>query len=98
MRWWLAAGGREAGPGASAGPRAAPLVCPLGGPGGAETTARRATVAPRGRGTRGFGYDPMFVAEGQELTFGEMEPAEKHAMSHRANAFRLLLDGCFAGR
>ena len=50
------------------------------------------------RGSRGFGYDPMFVAEGQELTFGEMEPAEKHAMSHRANAFRLLLDGCFAGR
>ena len=48
------------------------------------------------RGSRGFGYDPMFVAEGQELTFGEMEPAEKHAMSHRANAFRLLLDGCFA--
>jgi XTP/dITP diphosphohydrolase len=39
------------------------------------------------RGTRGFGYDPMFVADGETLTFGEMEPAAKHAISHRARAF-----------
>ena len=39
------------------------------------------------RGERGFGYDPIFVPEGQRFTFGEMEPAEKHAMSHRAKAF-----------
>lgn len=47
------------------------------------------------RGDRGFGYDPMFVAEGDRLTFGEMEPAEKHARSHRAAAFRLLTAACF---
>ena len=47
------------------------------------------------RGERGFGYDPMFVADGQEITFGEMEPAAKHAMSHRARAFRQLVDAVF---
>ena len=44
------------------------------------------------RGTRGFGYDPIFRSEGQALTFGEMEPAKKHAMSHRARAFAKLVD------
>jgi XTP/dITP diphosphohydrolase len=39
------------------------------------------------RGMQGFGYDPIFVADGQSQTFGEMEPAVKHAMSHRADAF-----------
>ena len=47
------------------------------------------------RGERGFGYDPMFVADGQEITFGEMDPAAKHAMSHRARAFRQLVDAVF---
>jgi len=47
------------------------------------------------RGDRGFGYDPMFVAEGHTQTFGEMEPAEKHTISHRAEAFRQLVDACF---
>lgn len=42
------------------------------------------------RGTRGFGYDPIFVPEGHDLTFGEMEPAAKDAMSHRAQAFAKL--------
>jgi XTP/dITP diphosphohydrolase len=42
------------------------------------------------RGSRGFGYDPIFVANGMHQTFGEMEPAEKHAMSHRARAFAKL--------
>lgn len=42
------------------------------------------------RGEKGFGYDPMFVAEGERDTFGEMDPAKKHAMSHRADAFRKL--------
>ncbi len=46
------------------------------------------------RGDRGFGYDPMFVPEGATLTFGEMDPARKHADSHRARAFALLLGGC----
>ncbi len=48
------------------------------------------------RGQRGFGYDPIFLPEGQELTFGEMEPAAKHAMSHRARAFALLVEAVFA--
>ncbi|MEL3890487.1 RdgB/HAM1 family non-canonical purine NTP pyrophosphatase [Ferrovibrio sp. MS7] len=48
------------------------------------------------RGLKGFGYDPMFVADGQGLSFGEMEPEAKHAISHRALAFRQLIDACFA--
>ncbi len=47
------------------------------------------------RGTQGFGYDPVFVADGHVITFGEMDPAEKHAISHRANAFRELVAACF---
>ena len=43
------------------------------------------------RGDNGFGYDPMFVPAGHDLTFGEMEPAAKHAISHRADAFRKLV-------
>ncbi|MBP5859096.1 RdgB/HAM1 family non-canonical purine NTP pyrophosphatase [Marivibrio halodurans] len=47
------------------------------------------------RGENGFGYDPIFVPDGYEETFGEMDPAEKHAISHRAEAFRKLVAGCF---
>ena len=43
------------------------------------------------RGHNGFGYDPMFVAAGRDQTFGEMDPGEKHAISHRADAFRKLV-------
>ena len=43
------------------------------------------------RGANGFGYDAMFVAAGMDRTFGEIEPAEKHAISHRAEAFKLLV-------
>jgi XTP/dITP diphosphohydrolase len=46
------------------------------------------------RGTRGFGYDPMFVADGHALTFGEMEPDAKHAISHRARAFQRFARAC----
>ena len=42
------------------------------------------------RGKNGFGYDPIFVAQGMHITFGEMEPAAKHAISHRARAFEKL--------
>jgi XTP/dITP diphosphohydrolase len=42
------------------------------------------------RGTRGFGYDPVFVADGETITFGEMDPDRKHAMSHRADAVKKL--------
>lgn len=48
------------------------------------------------RGTRGFGYDPIFLPAGGSLTFGEMAPAAKHAISHRAVAFRKLVEACFA--
>ena len=47
------------------------------------------------RGTQGFGYDPVFVAAGHVITFGEMDPAEKHAISHRADAFCQLVAACF---
>ena len=43
------------------------------------------------RGDRGFGYDPMFEPAGHDITFGEMDPAEKHRISHRADAFRKLV-------
>ena len=48
---------------------------------------------PRGAG--GFGYDPVFVPTGHENTFGELPAAVKHAMSHRADAFRKLVARCF---
>ncbi len=46
------------------------------------------------RGGNGFGYDPMFVADGETLTFGEMEPAQKYAISHRTRAFDLFRREC----
>ncbi|MFJ6025414.1 RdgB/HAM1 family non-canonical purine NTP pyrophosphatase [Brevundimonas sp. NPDC092305] len=42
------------------------------------------------RGNRGFGYDPVFIPEGHDQTFGEMDPATKDAISHRARAFEKL--------
>ena len=47
------------------------------------------------RGSRGFGYDPMFVPDGHGITFGEMDPDHKHRISHRADAFRKLVEACF---
>ena len=47
------------------------------------------------RGKRGFGYDPMFVPQGHDITFGQMDPGQKHAISHRALAFRQLVAACF---
>jgi XTP/dITP diphosphohydrolase len=44
------------------------------------------------RGDRGFGYDPIFVPVGHDITFGEMDPLDKHKMSHRADAFRKLVE------
>jgi len=46
------------------------------------------------RGERGFGYDPMFVPAGGVQSFGEMAPEAKHAISHRADAFRKLVAAC----
>ena len=50
------------------------------------------------RGAQGFGYDPMFQPDGEALTFGEMDPAAKHAISHRARAFALFVDACLGRR
>jgi XTP/dITP diphosphohydrolase len=47
------------------------------------------------RGERGFGYDPIFQPDGRKKTFGEMKPEKKHAISHRARAFKLFVDACF---
>ena len=50
------------------------------------------------RGQNGFGYDPIFLPllpAGGNLTFGEMPPADKHAISHRADAFAQLVEACF---
>lgn len=49
------------------------------------------------RGTRGFGYDPIFVADGMTRTFGEIEPTKKHAISHRARAFTKLIEALKIG-
>lgn len=46
------------------------------------------------RGTRGFGYDPMFVPDGDHRTYGEMDPVEKHATNHRARAFARFMAAC----
>ena len=57
------------------------------------------------RGDRGFGYDPMFLPDGQQRTFGEMSSEEKHGLpprgrglSHRARAFMKLAEACLARR
>ena len=47
------------------------------------------------RGQNGFGYDPIFMADGHAITFGEMEPQAKHAISHRARAFAQMIEACF---
>ncbi len=48
------------------------------------------------RGDKGFGYDPMFIPSGYDITFGEMDPPRKHAMSHRADAFQKFIAACLA--
>lgn len=53
------------------------------------------TLAWPPRGENGFGYDPMFVPMDHVETFGEMDPVAKHAMSHRADAFRQLVAAVF---
>lgn len=48
------------------------------------------------RGEQGFGFDPIFLPNGEALTFGEMDPIRKKAISHRSDAFAKLVAGCFA--
>lgn len=47
------------------------------------------------RGDKGFGYDPIFMPEGRAETFGEMDQDKKHAMSHRAMAFKQMMDALY---
>ncbi len=83
--------------GAGGDARRARYVCELVllGPGGEElrgTGTLAGAIAAVPRGSEGFGYDPIFVPAGYEQTFGEMDPAEKHRISHRADAFRKLVE------
>lgn len=55
------------------------------------------SLAEAPRGERGFGYDPIFVPDGHAITFGEMDPERKHAMSHRAAAFAQFLAAMSGG-
>ncbi|WP_439105421.1 RdgB/HAM1 family non-canonical purine NTP pyrophosphatase [Celeribacter marinus] len=50
------------------------------------------------RGDLGFGFDPIFVPNGETQTFAEMDPSKKHAMSHRSDAFSKFVKGPFSGR
>lgn len=47
------------------------------------------------RGSQGHGYDPIFQPDGFDITFGEMDRWQKNEISHRADAFRKLVEGCF---
>ncbi|GAB2990783.1 RdgB/HAM1 family non-canonical purine NTP pyrophosphatase [Amycolatopsis acidiphila] len=63
-------------------------------PDGEETVVRgewRGTLTRKPRGANGFGYDPIFVPEGETRTSAELDPAEKDAVSHRGRALRALL-------
>ncbi|MDQ3760180.1 MAG: RdgB/HAM1 family non-canonical purine NTP pyrophosphatase [Actinomycetota bacterium] len=76
--------------------RGAAFVCAaaLVVPSGTETVVRgewRGTLTRVARGSNGFGYDPIFVPDGDERTSAELDPAEKDAVSHRGRALRALL-------
>ena len=71
------------------------VAWPNGGPVVAVEGRVDGTLTFPPRGTRGFGYDPIFIPEGGAQTFGEMEPAAKDAISHRARAFAQLKAALF---
>lgn len=84
-------------------PRRARFVCTLclAFPDGRDRLWRgevRGRLAWPMRGERGHGFDPIFVPEGHDLTFGEMDPALKNRISHRAEAFARLLADLSEGR
>lgn len=79
----------------SATDRSAKFVCCLAvvWPDGHEETflgEAHGTLTWPPRGEMGFGFDPVFVPLGRDITFAELDPSDKHAMSHRADAFRKL--------
>ncbi|MBV8779089.1 MAG: RdgB/HAM1 family non-canonical purine NTP pyrophosphatase [Alphaproteobacteria bacterium] len=76
-------------------------VLALAWPDGKEALFRgevhgRLTWPPRG--DKGFGYDPVFIPKGYDITFGEIDPAEKYRIDHRSRAFALLAAACFRDR
>jgi XTP/dITP diphosphohydrolase len=71
------------------------VAWPHGGPVVAVEGRIDGTLTFPPRGTRGFGYDPIFIPDGGDMTFGEMDPAEKDAISHRARAFAQLKAALF---
>ena len=80
--------------------RSARFVCALAlaHPGGETRVYEgevRGTLSFPPRGDKGFGYDPIFIPQGHAVTFAEMDPETKHAMSHRADAFRQLVADVF---
>jgi XTP/dITP diphosphohydrolase len=77
-------------------PRAARFVCviAIAAPGGEVSYAEgecRGEITLAGRGTNGFGYDPVFQPEGSTRTMAELTPAEKNRISHRARAARAAI-------
>lgn len=73
--------------------RTARFVCvlawvPWQGPQRTFGEAVEGILAPEPRGTQGFGFDPIFIPEGQDRTFGELPAGVKHRLSHRAKASR----------
>lgn len=102
-RDWYMAMGKVEGLLAEKGPevdRSAAFVCTLAlawPDGHAEVFEGRVagSLAWPPRGKLGFGYDPVFVPAGATQSFAEIDPAEKHAISHRADAFAKLVAGVF---
>jgi XTP/dITP diphosphohydrolase len=72
------------------------LANPMGAVQFFEGTVEGSLVWPP-RGTNGFGYDSIFVPGGYDMTFGEMDPVQKHGISHRAKAFAALKSAVLAG-
>ena len=103
-RDWYMAMGKVEGMLAEMGPdvdRSASFVCTLAlvWPDGEELVVEgraHGSLTWPPRGAMGFGYDPVFVPTGSDLTYAEIDPAEKHAISHRADAFAKLVAAVFA--
>lgn len=102
-RDWYMAMGKVEGLLAEQGPdvdRSARFVCTLAlawpdGHADVYEGAAQGTLTWPPRGLMGFGYDPVFVPISKSLTYAEIDPADKHAISHRADAFAKLVAGAF---